>query len=79
MVVHNPFLDDDGISIDVLKLAEEKNIKESLKLNQSERFRIIKRLMKIDNRFSRAEIMQKKYLNRYGYNGQKLIKLIEVN
>ena len=53
-------LNDDGSKADVWKLAEEKNIRESLKLSHSERFRIMMRLMRIDNTLSRAKITHKK-------------------
>lgn len=53
-------LNDDGPGADMWKLAEEKNIRESLKLSHSERFRIMMRLMRIDNTLSRAKITHKK-------------------
>ena len=53
-------LNDDGVGVDMWKLAEEKNIKESLMLSHSERFRIMMRLMRIDNTLSSAKITHKK-------------------
>lgn len=53
-------LNDDGRGLDIWKLAEEKNIRESLNLSHTERFRVMMRLMRIDNMLSRAKITHKK-------------------
>lgn len=53
-------LNDDGSGLDIWELAEEKNIRESLNLSHTERFRVMMRLMRIDNMLSRAKITHKK-------------------
>lgn len=52
-------LHDTGGETDYWKLAAEKRIKESLALTHTERFRIMMRLMRIDNMLSRAKITHK--------------------
>ena len=59
-VINQNVLNDDGIGLDMWKLAEEKNIRESLSLSHTERFRVMMRLMRIDNMLSRAKITHKK-------------------
>ena len=51
--------DDDGEN-DYWKLAEERNIKEALSLNYTQRFRIMMQLMRFDSMLSRAKITHKK-------------------
>ena len=53
-------LHDDGSDAELWKAAEEKNIHESLNLSYTERFKIMMRLMRIDNTLSRAKITHKK-------------------
>jgi len=56
--LHQSALADGGV--DVWKAAEEKNIRESLSLSYTERFRIMMRLMRIAHMLSRAKITHKK-------------------
>jgi len=58
--IDEPILHDDGGEIDYWKLTEEKNIKEALSLNYTQRFRIMMQLMRMDNMLSRAKITHKK-------------------
>ncbi len=45
---------------DSWKAADERNIRESLRLSYTERFKIMLRLMRIGNMLSRAKITHKK-------------------
>ena len=56
---HN-ILKDDGSSELNWKIAEEKNIKHSLSLSHTERFRIMMQLMRMDNMLSKAKITHKR-------------------
>ena len=58
--INQNVLNGDGIGLDIWKLAEEKSIRESLRLSHTERFRVMMRLMRIDNMLSRAKITHKK-------------------
>ncbi|GEM_PF-2403783 len=58
--INQNVLNDDGSELDVWKAAERKEIMESLNLSYTERFRIMMRLMRIDNMLSRAKITHKK-------------------
>jgi len=58
--INQNVLHDDGSDVDLWKTAEERNIRESLSLSYTERFRIMMRLMRIDNMLSRAKITHKK-------------------
>ncbi len=53
-------LRDEGGNADLWKAAEEKKVRESLSLSYTERFKIMMRLMRIDNTLSRAKITHKK-------------------
>jgi len=53
-------LNDDEPQLDLWKAAEERNLRESLKLSYTERFRIMTRLMRIGNMLSRAKVTHKK-------------------
>lgn len=52
-------LHDDGDDM-LWKAAEEKRIKESIASSYTERFKIMMRLMRIDNMLSRAKVTHKK-------------------
>lgn len=65
----NNILNDDGHEIDYWKAAEEKNIRESINLSHTERFKIMTVLMRIGNTLSRAKITHKKMPDHYGNNG----------
>jgi len=52
-------LNDDAAQLDLWKAAEERNLRESLKLSYTERFRIMTRLMRIGNMLSRAKVTHK--------------------
>ena len=65
----NNRLNDEGLEIDHWKTAEEKNIRESINLSYTERFRIMTTLMRVGNTLSRAKITHKKMPDHYGYNG----------
>ncbi len=58
--INQNVLNDDGGELDVWKAAERKEIMESLSLSYTERFRIMMRLMRIDNMLSRAKVTHKK-------------------
>ena len=58
-ISQNP-VQDEGDGIDWYKAAEERNIRESLNLSYTGRFKIMMRLMRIDNMLSRAKIIHKK-------------------
>ena len=53
-------LNDEGSSEFNWKIAEEKNIKHSLSLSHTERFRIMMQLMRMDNMLSKAKITHKR-------------------
>ena len=53
-------LNDDAPQLDLWKAAEERNLREALKLSYTERFRIMTRLMRIGNMLSRAKVTHKK-------------------
>ncbi|MEO6722482.1 MAG: hypothetical protein ABIN67_19085 [Ferruginibacter sp.] len=65
---HN-MVNDDGHEIDYWKAAEERNIRESINLNYTERFKIMTMLMRVGNTLSRAKITHKKMPDHYGNNG----------
>lgn len=54
------FLHDDAAQLDLWKAAEYRNLRESLKLSYTERFKIMTRLMRIGNMLSRAKITHSK-------------------
>ncbi len=56
----NYFLHDDAGRLDLWKAAEDRNLRESLKLSYTERFKIMTRLMRIGNMLSRAKITHRK-------------------
>lgn len=58
--INQNLVQEDGNEIDWYKAAEERNIRESLSLSYTERFKIMMRLMRIDNMLSRAKITHKK-------------------
>jgi hypothetical protein len=53
-------LNDDGGDDLMWKRAEEENIKQSLRLSHTERFKIMMELMRMDNMLSRAKVTHKK-------------------
>jgi hypothetical protein len=53
-------LNNDTRQQNLWEAAEERNLREALKLSYTERFRIMTRLMRIGNMFSRAKITHKK-------------------
>ena len=55
-------LNDNEIEVDYYKLAEEKNIRQSLRSSYADRFKMMMVLMRIDNTLSKAKITHKKML-----------------
>ena len=70
----NNILNDDGHEIDYWKAAEEKNIRESINLSHTERFKIMTVLMRIGNTLSRAKITHKKCLTIMEIMDEHLLK-----
>ena len=55
-------LNDNEVEVDYYKLAEEKNIRQSLQSSYADRFKMMMVLMRIDNTLSKAKITHKKML-----------------
>ena len=55
-------LNDNKVEVDYYKLAEEKNIRQSLRSSYADRFKMMMVLMRIDNTLSKAKITHKKML-----------------
>ena len=55
-------LNDNEVEVDYYKLAEEKNIRQSLRSSYADRFKMMMVLMRIDNTLSKAKITHKKML-----------------
>ena len=55
-------LNDNKVEVDYYKLAEEKNIRQSLRSSYATRFKMMMVLMRIDNTLSKAKITHKKML-----------------
>ena len=55
-------LNDNEVEVDYYKLAEKKNIRQSLRSSYADRFKMMMVLMRIDNTLSKAKITHKKML-----------------